>query len=205
MIEDISLKAKEALRHIRNSVMHKGKVPTVRELMNLMLYKSPRSAMLLLEELEENGFLEKKEDGGYRLLKDLEGSNMARTVTIPLVGTVTCGVPILAEENIEAWIPVSVSLARPGGKYFLLRAQGDSMNEAGINDGDLILVKQQPIADNGQKVVALIDDEATVKEFQKRGDVVALLPRSNNPKHKPIILEYEFQVQGIVIAAIPKP
>lgn len=205
MSEDISIKGKEALRHIRNSVMHQGRVPTVRELMNLMLYKSPRSAMLLLEELEEKGFLEKKKDGGYRLLKDLERSNMARTVTIPLVGTVTCGVPMLAEENIEAWIPVSVSLARPGGKYFLLRARGDSMNEAGINDGDLILVKQQPVADNGQRVVALIDDEATVKEFQKRGDVVALLPRSNNPKHKPIILEYEFQVQGIVIAAIPKP
>jgi repressor LexA len=118
---------------------------------------------------------------------------------------VTCGLPMLAEQNIEAWIPVSISLVRPGGKYFLLRAQGDSMNQAGIEDGDLILVKQQPIADNGQKVVALIDDEATVKEFQKRGDVVTLLPRSNNPKHKPIILEYEFQVQGIVIAAIPKP
>jgi len=161
--------------------------------------------MLLLEELDEKGFLEKKQDGGYKLLKDLEGSHMARTVTVPLLGTVTCGAPMLAEENIEALIPVSISLARPGGRYFLLRAQGDSMNEAGITDGDLILVQQQPIADNGQKVVALIDDEATVKEFQKRGDVVSLLPRSNNPKHTPIILEYEFQVQGIVIAVIPKP
>ncbi len=161
--------------------------------------------MLLLEELEEKSFLEKKKDGGYRLLKDLEESNVARTVTVPLVGIVPCGAPLLAEENIEAWIPVSISLARPGGKYFLLQAQGDSMNEAGIDDGDLILVKQQPTAENGQKVVALIDDEATVKEFQKKGDVVALLPRSSNPKHKPIILEYEFQVQGIVIAAIPKP
>jgi repressor LexA len=185
--------------------MHQGKVPTIRELMNLMFYKSPRSAMLLLEELEEKGFLKKKQDGGYRLLKDLEESNMARTVTIPLVGTVTCGVPMLAEENIEAWIPVSILLARPGGKYFLLRAEGDSMNEAGIDDGDLILVKQQPTADNGQRVVALIDDEATVKEFKRKGDVVALIPRSSNPKHKPIILEYEFKVQGIVIAAIPKP
>lgn len=203
--EQLSIKAREALRHIRNIVMHQGRVPSVRDLMNVMLYKSPRSAMLLLEELEEKSFLEKKKDGGYRLLKDLEESNVARTVTVPLVGIVPCGAPLLAEENIEAWIPVSISLARPGGKYFLLQAQGDSMNEAGIDDGDLILVKQQPTAENGQKVVALIDDEATVKEFQKKGDVVALLPRSSNPKHKPIILEYEFQVQGIVIAAIPKP
>jgi repressor LexA len=203
--EQLSIKAREALRHIRNSVMHQGRVPSVRDLMNVMLYKSPRSAMLLLEELEEKSFLEKKKDGGYRLLKDLEESNVARTVTVPLIGIVPCGAPLLAEENIEAWIPVSISLARPGGKYFLLQAQGDSMNEAGIDDGDLILVKQQPTAENGQKVVALIDDEATVKEFQKKGDVVALLPRSSNPKHKPIILEYEFQVQGIVIATIPKP
>ena len=202
MNEKISLKAKEALRHIRNSVMRQGRVPSMRELMNLMLYKSPRSAMLLLEELEERGFLEKKKEGGYRLLKDLEETDVARTVTVPLVGIVTCGAPMLAEENIEAWIPVSISLARPGGKYFLLRAQGDSMNEAGIDDGDLILVKQQPIADNGQKVVALIDDEATVKELQNKGDVIALLPRSSNKKHKPIILDRDFQIQGVVLTTI---
>jgi len=77
------------------------------------------------------------------------------------------------------------------------------MNEAGIDDGDLILVKQQPIADNGQKVVALIDDEATVKEFQNKGDVVALLPRSSNKKHKPIILDRDFQIQGVVLTTIP--
>lgn len=203
MNDDISIKAKEALRHIRNTIMHQGKVPSVRELMNLMSYKSPRSAMLLLEELDEMGFLEKKKNGGYRLLKDLGESDIARTVTVPLVGTVTCGAPILAEENIEAWIPVSLSLARPGSKYFLLRAQGDSMNEAGIEDGDLILVKQQPIADNGQKIVALIDDEATVKEFQQKGEVVALLPRSSNKKHKPIILDRNFQIQGVVVTTIP--
>jgi repressor LexA len=203
MDDNISIKAKDALRHIRNSIMHQGKVPTVRELMNLMAYKSPRSAMLLLEELEEKGFLERKKEGGYRLLKDLEENSMARTVKVPLVGTVACGVPMLAEENIEAWIPVSVSLARPGGKYFLLRAQGDSMNEAGVEDGDLILVKQQQVADNGQKIVALVDDEATVKEFQRKGEVVALIPRSSNKKHKPVILDRNFQIQGIVITTIP--
>lgn len=203
MSENISIKAKEALRHIRNNIMHQGKVPSVRELMNLMLYKSPRSAVLLLEELEEKGFVEKKKDGGYRLLKDLEENDVARTVSVPLVGTVTCGSPMLAEENIEAWIPVSVSLARPGSKYFLLRAKGDSMNKAGIDDGDLILVKQQPIADNGQNIVALIDDETTVKEFHRKGEVVALVPKSSNKKHKPIILDRNFQIQGIVVTTIP--
>jgi len=200
--EHLSLKAKEALRHIRNHIMLYGKTPSIRELMSTMNYKSPRSAVLLIEELEENDFLEKKSDGGYKLLKDLKEGNTGRTVAIPLVGTVTCGTPILAEENIEALITISTTLAKPGSKYFMLRANGDSMNEVGINDGDLILVKQQSTAENGQNVVALIDDEATVKEYQHRGEVVALLPRSKNKKHKPIFLDREFQIQGIVITAI---
>lgn len=203
--ENLSVKAREALRHIRNWLMKYGYFPSVRDLMNEMDYKSPRSAMLLFIELELNGFLKKKSDNSYQMIKDLETETMVRTVAIPLVGNVTCGTPILAEENIEAMIPVSTSLAKLGSKYFLLRAIGDSMNKAGINEGDLILVRQQPTAENGQNIVALIDDEATVKEFQKRGDVVTLLPKSSNPKHKPIILEYEFQVQGIIIATIPKP
>ena len=148
--------------------------------------------------------LEKKQEGGVRLLKDLEFGNATRTVSIPLVGTVACGTPLLAEENTEAMIPVSVLLARPGSRYFLLRAKGDSMDKAGINDGDMILVKQQPTADNGQNVVALIDDEATVKEFHLTEDVVSLLPRSTNPKHQQIIVSNNFQIQGVVEAIIPK-
>lgn len=202
--KQLSLKAKEALRHIRNSLMHFGKIPSVRELMSAMDYRSPRSAVILMVELETNGFLEKKSEGGYRLLKDLEAGNIARTVSIPLVGAVSCGAPIFAEQNIEAHLPVSVALARPGSKYFLLKAQGDSMNMAGIEDGDLMLIRQQNMAENGQKIVALIDDETTVKEFQKKGDYITLLPRSTNLVHQPIILTEEFQIQGIVIAVIPK-
>ncbi len=201
---NLSLKAREAMRHIRNKIMHTGKFPSVRDLMDAMSYKSPRSAMLLFQELEENGFLEKKSDGGYRFLKDLENSNAVRTVSIPLVGTVTCGVPILAQENIEAMIPVATNLAKPGSKYFLLRAKGNSMNEAGINDGDLILAKQQNYAENGQRVIALIDDEATVKEYYNSGDVVRLMPRSTDKAHQQIIVTHDFQIQGIVVAAIPQ-
>lgn len=200
---ELNIKAREALRHIRNSLMHTGKIPSVRELMATMDYKSPRSATLLLSELEENGFLKRKEDGTYRLIKDLSTGVIARTVSVPLVGSVPCGSPLLAEENIEAMIQVSTSLAKPGSKYFLLRAIGDSMNQTGINDGDLILIKQQPTADNGQRIVALIDDEATVKEYRQSGDIVTLLPRSSNPSHKPIILTEDFQIQGIVINTIP--
>jgi repressor LexA len=202
--ENLSQKAREALRHIRNFIMKFGRAPSLRELMKIMEYKSPRSAMLLIDELINNEFLEKKSDGTYRFLKDLEERETARTVSIPLVGIVSCGMPILAEENIEAMIPVSITLAKLGNKYFLLRAKGDSMDLAGINDGDLVLVKQQNIANNGEKIVALIDDEATVKEFHRNGQFVTLIPRSTNGDHQPIILTTEFQVQGIVTATIPK-
>ena len=126
-----------------------------------------------------------------------------RTVNIPLLGTIACGSPILATENIEAEIPVSIDLIKGSSKYFLLRARGDSMNEVGINDGDLVLVKQQSTAENGDFVVALIDDEATIKEFHKNSDAILLKPRSTEQKHQPIILTRDFRIQGIVVATIP--
>lgn len=202
--ENLGNKAKEALKHLRSFIMRHGRMPSTRELMKEMQYKSPLSPMLLLNELAANGFLERKTDGSYRLIKDLMEGESVRTVAVPLVGTVTCGAPILAQENIEAMIPISTRLAKPGSKYFLLRAKGDSMDEAGINDGDLMLIKQQPTANNGQNVVALIDDEATVKEYNHKGEFVTLMPRSRNPAHQPIILTLDFQIQGVVVATIPK-
>lgn len=125
------------------------------------------------------------------------------TVMIPVVGEITCGIPILAVENIETEIPVSVDLVKGSNKYFLLRAIGNSMNLAGINDGDLVLIKQQNTAENGNRVVALIDDEATIKEFHRSDQAIILKPRSTENKHKPIILTQEFKILGVVIATIP--
>lgn len=197
-------KEADAVRYVRNHLMHKGKTPSVRELMTALGYKSPRSAALIIEELIQKGILRKRSNGDLQLIKDIDADSVhARTVDIPLVGTVTCGVPILAQENIEGFIPVSVSLAKPGFKYFLLRAKGDSMNKAGINDGDLILVRRQSAAQNGDIVVALIDDEATVKEFQHSKNCVVLMPKSSNKNHKPIILTENFQVQGVAVKTIP--
>src|ERR1700761_6224172 len=96
--DNLGLKAKEALKHIRNWLMRYGKVQSVRDLMTEMDYKSPRSAMLLMEELEANGFLERKPEGSFRMIKDLGTDSMTRTVSVPLVGNVTCGLPMLANE-----------------------------------------------------------------------------------------------------------
>jgi repressor LexA len=126
----------------------------------------------------------------------------AQTVDIPVVGTVAAGVPILAEENVEGFISISTSLARPGNKYFLLRVRGDSMDKAGIADGTYVLVRQQSTAEPGQLVVALIDDEATVKKYQVDRDVVILKPCSTNPRHRPIILDRDFAIQGVVVTTV---
>ncbi|MEE9349620.1 MAG: transcriptional repressor LexA [Flavobacteriaceae bacterium] len=134
--------------------------------------------------------------GSSITLKNIE------TVLIPLVGMASCGLPIFAEENIEAQVPISIKLIKKGHRYFLLRAKGDSMNNSGINDGDLVLIRQQNQAINGDRVVALINDEATIKEYHHTGELVVLKPKSNNKKYQPIILTDDFRIQGVVESVI---
>lgn len=200
----LSSKEVEALRFIRNSIVHKGKSPSLREIMTKLGYSSPRSASLLVGSLIANGFIKRKPDDSLQIIKDLtDGPTRAQTIEIPLVGAVACGTPILAEENIEAMVPVSIQLAKPSHRYYLLRAKGDSMNLAGINDGNILLIQQQETAENGDKVVALIDNEATVKIFEHTDQAVILRPKSSNQIHKPIILTNDFKIQGLVKAILP--
>jgi repressor LexA len=192
----------QALRFIRNSLIH-SKSPSIRDIQRDLGYSSPRSAALVVEKLIRAGCISRRNDGRLQLLRELpETKNHARTVLVPLVGNVACGVPLLADQNVEAMIPVSTELAKPGQRYFLLRAKGDSMDEVGIFDGDLVLVRQQSVADSGKIVVALIDDEATIKEFHRSKNTVVLKPRSRSDRHRPFILTKEFQIQGVVLTTI---
>jgi len=201
---DFTSKELEAIKHIRNYFLHKGKAPSIRELMRMLGSNSIKSTQDILSSLSEKGIIQKFEDGSYKLIVDPSfGPNCAHILNIPIVGAASCGSPMLAEQNIEGYVAVSTGLAKQGHNYFLLRAKGDSMNLAGINDGNLVLVRQQNTASEGQSIVALIDDEATIKEFHRTSDVVILKPNSSNPMHKSIILESEFQIQGIVVKVIP--
>jgi len=202
--ERFSQKQLEALKHIRDWLVRQGRPPSVRELMAALAYKSPKSAQDILEQLRANGAIRKLPSGEYQLLGDPElGPLHPQTVSVPLVGTAACGGPMLAEENIEGYIAVSTAIAKPGRKYFLLRARGDSMDKAGIRDGDMVLVRQQPTADQGNRVVALIDQEATIKEYRRAKGMVVLRPRSSNPRHQAILLTKDFRVQGVVEAVVP--
>jgi repressor LexA len=193
----------QGLAFIRNTIMHSGVTPSLREIARVVGYNSPRSVQLMLERLEKQGLL-KRVNGVIKLSPKRPLAVTEQTVEIPLVGSVACGLPTLAEQEPETIIDVSTKLARPGSRYFLLRANGTSMNRAGINDGDLVLVRQQPTADQGEKVVALINDDATIKRFYHEGDVVVLKPDSSDKSHKPIVLSEEFEIQGVVAAVLPR-
>lgn len=200
----ISSKESEAIGHIRNSIVHEGRFPSIRRLMVLMGYKSPRSTALIIKQLMYKGLLQKRQSGAPLLVEEISTwAEDTQTISVPLLGTVACGGPIFAVQNIEAMVPVSVGLAKPPNKYFLLRAKGDSMNAKGINDGDLVLVRNQSTAINGENVVALINDDATIKEYRRAKEVVVLQPRSTNPEYQPIILTEDFKIQGVVVAVVP--
>lgn len=203
MTDSLRDKEKRVFAFVRKQIIHQGVAPTLREINEMTGDTSPRSASLVIERLIEAGLL-KKSGRKYRLAtlgKDATGS--VSTVRVPLVGSIACGAPMLAEQNIEGYVAVSSALAKKGATYFLLRATGTSMNRAGINEGDVLLVRQQNSAQNGDKVVALVDDEATVKCFERTAQVVILRPKSSDTKHKPIVLTENCQIQGVVVAVLP--
>ncbi|PKP09948.1 MAG: repressor LexA [Bacteroidetes bacterium HGW-Bacteroidetes-3] len=201
MFLELTNKELQGLKVIRNYLFLHGEMPSVRELMRGLKYKSPRSASLMYQNLEQKGVLRKKLDGSFQLSEfEISESFGTReqTIKVPLLGSIACGLPIFAEENVEAEIPVSIKFIKSDYKYFLLKAVGDSMNLAGINEGDLVLIRQQQHAENGDRVVALIDDEATIKEYRNNGDHIVLLPKSTTKEHQPIVLTRDFKIQGIV-------
>jgi repressor LexA len=202
MTNNLSDKDKKAFALIRNKIIHYGESPTLREINEVTGGKSPRSASLVIDRLVESGLI--KKNGRNLILANTYSESSVSTIDIPLVGSVACGTPVFAEENIQTYIPISTRMAQKGSKYFLLRASGDSMDEAGINSGDLLLIRQQDSANNGEKVVALINDEATVKVFEKTRDAVILRPKSKNKIHKPIILTDNCMIQGVVVAVLPE-
>lgn len=204
----LTLKQLRFLEYLVAFRRQEGVSPTVREMQKFMGFRSPRSVSQFLDALESAGYIERSSIARRtRVIKTPRGAalpDQRGTVSVPVVGQVAAGTPILALENVEEYLPVSTQLARGPHTYFLLRVRGDSMNLAGIQDGDLVLVRQQPTAESGERVVALIDDEATIKVFRPTTDAIVLEPRSSNPRNKPIVLDRDFEVQGVVVVAIPR-
>ncbi len=186
--EKTTAKQQEILDYIKNEILKKGYPPTVREICETVGLKSTSSVHSHLETLEKNGYIRRDPTKPRAIEICDDGFQMLRTemVSLPVIGNVAAGLPILAEENIESYFPVPADVV-PKGESFILNVHGDSMINAGIFDGDRVFVNTCSTAENGSIVVALIDDSATVKTFYKEDGHIRLQPE--NDSMAPIIVD----------------
>ena len=176
----ISAKQQEILDYIKSQILERGFPPAVRDICEAVHLKSTSSVHSHLETLEKNGYI-RRDPTKPRAIEILDDSfaMMRREMTsVPIIGHVAAGEPLLAEQNIEDYFPIPVEML-PNANTFLLKVQGESMVNAGILNGDLVLVKEQHNAANGEVVVALIDDGATVKTFYKEAGYIRLQPEND--------------------------
>lgn len=208
MADKLTRRQQAVMDSIERCIREKGYGPTVREICTDLGLSSPSTVHVHLKTLEQKGYIVRDplksrsiSLPSQRLDADKPGSNVIRPsfskiVDVPLVGNVAAGEPILAEENITDTISLPTDIVGDAPS-FLLSVRGDSMIEVGINDGDYVVVKEQPVANNGDIVVAIIDDGATVKRFFKEKDHVRLQPE--NSSMDPIITA-DCSIAGKVVA-----
>lgn len=193
ILNKINKTQQAVLDYIQRVIEERGVAPSVREIGEAVGLRSTSTVQYNLNALEKAGYIER--DPNLKRTIRLTGGG-ARSVSVPLLGTVTAGMPILAQEQIEEYIPAAVDR---NGEYFALHVRGDSMINAHILDGDIIIVRRTPVAKNGDIVVALIGDEATVKRFYKEKGGFRLQPE--NDEYEPILVK-EVAVLGKVVSLI---
>ena len=192
----ISKKQQEILEYIKSEILNRGFPPAVREICEAVNLKSTSSVHAHLEALEKNGYI-RRDATKPRAIEIIDDNfNLVRreVVNVPLVGTVAAGQPILAVENVDGYFPIPAEYM-PNTDCFMLKVKGESMVNAGIFSGDYIMVRQQSNAENGDMVVALVEDSATVKTFYKEDGHIRLQPENNSMD--PIILD-DVQILGKV-------
>lgn len=195
---NLSAKQQEILEYLKECILKKGYPPAVREICEAVKLKSTSSVHAHLETLEEKGFIRKDptKPRAIEILDDTFNLSRRELVNVPIVGAVSCGAPILANENIEGYFPVPPEYLH-NKETFMLKVKGDSMINAGIFHGDLVLVEKANTARNSDIVVALIEDSATVKTFYKENGHIRLQPE--NDSMEPIIVEGDMSILGKVI------
>ncbi len=195
-----SEKQKRILEYIKECLLSRGYPPTVREICEEVGLKSTSSVHAHLEQLEANGLIRRDptKPRAIEIVDDDFNLSRREVVNVPLIGTVAAGAPILAEENIENYFPIPAEML-PNKQTFMLKVKGDSMIDVGIYNGDRVIVEQAETAANGEIVVALVDDSATVKRFFKEKGHYRLQPE--NPDMDPIIVDH-VQILGKVIGLL---
>ena len=177
----ISTKQQEILEYIKQEILQRGYPPAVREICEAVHLKSTSSVHSHLETLEKNGYIRRDptKPRAIEIVDDQFNLTRREVVNVPMVGRVAAGQPILATQNIENYFPIPSEYV-PNADVFMLTVKGDSMINIGIFDGDNVLVASQPTARNGEVVVALVDDSATVKTFYKEADHIRLQPENDD-------------------------
>lgn len=194
----ITKKQTEILEYIKSEILNRGFPPSVREICEAVNLKSTSSVHSHLESLEKNGYI-RRDPTKPRAIEIIDDNfNLVRreVVNVPIIGRVAAGEPLLAVENVENYFPIPAEFM-PNAQTFMLNVKGESMINAGIFEGDQILVQQQSTARNGDMVVALVGDSATVKTFYKEDGYYRLQPENDNME--PIIVYGELQILGKVI------
>ena len=184
----ITAKQQEILEYIKSEIVNKGYPPAVREICGAVHLKSTSSVHSHLETLEKNSFIRRDptKPRAIEIIDDDFNLSRREIISVPVIGSVAAGEPIFADQNIESYMPV-LPEDMPDGQAFMLRVKGESMVNAGIFDGDRVLVKKQESAENGDIIVALVEDAATVKTFYKEDGHFRLQPE--NDTMQPIILD----------------
>ena len=195
--EKITAKQQVILEYIKETILKKGYPPAVREICEAVHLKSTSSVHSHLETLEEKGYIRRDptKPRTIEIIDDCFNLTRREVVNVPLLGTVAAGVPLLAEENIENYYPIPVELL-PNADTFMLNVKGNSMINAGIFDGDQLIVERCSTAYDGEIVVALVDDSATVKRFYKEDGYYRLQPE--NDEMEPILVDH-LEILGKVI------
>ena len=204
-MDDLSPRQREVLDYIATTIQTHGIPPTYREIGDALEIASTNGVADHVKALVRKGYLAKAGGGsarGLRLTESASPPARGETISVPVIGTVAAGMPILAEENYQRTLHVDRSMARDGGVMYALRVRGDSMIEEGILDGDTVIVRKQSSARNGDIVVALINDEATVKFYFHEGERVRLQPA--HPTMRPIFVERtdSAAIQGLVVGVM---
>ena len=196
----ITKKQTEILEYIKSQILNKGYPPSVRDICTAVNLKSTSSVHAHLETLEKNGYIRRDptKPRAIEIIDDNFNLTRREVVNVPLIGQVAAGQPLLAVENITSYFPIPAEFI-PKEEVFMLNVKGESMVNAGIYDGDQIIVKQQSTASNGEILVALVDDSATVKRFYKENGHIRLQPE--NDFMEPIIVD-SCEIIGKVIGLI---
>lgn len=199
-MSELTEKERQVLEYITDTIRREGFSPSVRDIGEALKIKSTSTVQSYIKRLEEKGVL-KRESGKSRTLRiDTYQRDSQRTVKVPILGKVAAGKPILAIENQEGYVDFPMPGVSRGYKdLFALRVAGESMINAGILSGDIVVVRRENYAENGDIVVALVEDEATVKRFYKENGHFRLQPE--NPTMEPIIVDEVF-ILGRVVAVL---